>query len=505
MAEQEETTTGKERIIPFDLLPDEIWLRIFSEFSVSTLCRCRRVSKKWNTLSHDQSIWLYLCKSILPASFIAKMKPTHQIEEEDNKNDIFAAAINKRDKKLSNSFKDCTSWESIYRVYSSTQQNWATSTAVRVTCVKAHDQSIKVLKLKGDLVVTGSSDNYMRVWNVRTMERLLEIDVGADINSVDFLVEKDVIACGSYYGAFGCKFFSLSRGKPLSQFMENHWVGTQCLIMNEDHIVVGSHNGDVYVIAWMECRKVAVFHEHRNPVAGVCLIGTDTVLSVSTNGTIDTFSIKQHTRLHQYSISNGMSVCISAFDELGDGRNVMCVSPTGTIVHLLWPNDETTETVDSSSQYFQKITDTESIHRIFSQDPIIHYSNDEISNRILCAAIDGTFNRGVIGPCLAWPPRGSIQIYDFEKGLGRLDGIQSPNAEDDALANCNREQGGSGLNPVFTALGMDIEKVVAGCSRGWIYCFELVGEVNEHKEFTRENQSSQSSSPLLKEIWEEIY
>ncbi|CAG8448919.1 10010_t:CDS:2 [Ambispora leptoticha] len=499
MTEQEETVTSKERIIPFDLLPDEIWLRIFSELPVSALCRCRRVSKKWNSLSHDQSIWQCLCKNILPASFLAKIKPIVTAKEEEAcENDSTATATFEKNNKLSNSFKDCTSWENTYRVYSSTQQNWATSTAVRVTSVKAHEQSIKVLKLKGDLVVTGSSDNYTRVWSVRTMERLLEIDVEADVNSIDFLVEKDVIVCGSYYGEFGCKLFSFSRGKFLGQFMENHWVGTQCLSMNEDYIVLGAHNGDIYVIAWSEGRKVAVFNEHRNPVAGVCLIGADTILSVSTNGTIDTFSIKQHTRLHQYSISNGMSVCISAFDEFSDGRNVMCVSPTGTIVHLVWPNNETTETVDSSSQDFQ-IIDTESIHRIFSQDPIIHYSNTEISNRILCAAIDGNFNRGVIGQCLSWPPRGSIQIYDFEKGLGRLDGIQRPNAEDDALG---REQGS---NPVFTTLGMDIEKVVAGCSRGWMYCFELVGEVNKYKEeYIRENQST-SSSPLLKEIWEEIY
>src|ERR1051325_3552780 len=38
--------TSKESIVisPFDLLPDEIWLRIFTELPVETICFCRVVN-----------------------------------------------------------------------------------------------------------------------------------------------------------------------------------------------------------------------------------------------------------------------------------------------------------------------------------------------------------------------------------------------------------------------------------------------------------------------------
>ncbi|KAG9291001.1 hypothetical protein G9A89_012873 [Geosiphon pyriformis] len=471
---------------PFELLPDEIWLRIFMELPIPALCRCRVVSKKWKILSHDQTLWHHHSKEILPASFLAELKPNCTTEEnnsgETNQND--------------SSFSVCTGWESIFRLYAITQKNWATSTAVRVTSFKAHDQRITVLKLKGNLAITGSSDNYCRVWNVRTMTRQMEVDVGADVNCIDFLVEKDILVCGSYYGEFAYKTFSLSRGKCLGQFRENHWVGTQCITINQDYIVLGSHNGIVYVIAWADGRKIAVFHVHRNPVAGVRLIGEDTVVSVSTNGAIDTFSIRENTRLHQYSIPNNISVCVTAFDEHGDGRNVMCISPTGAIIHLQWSDISIS---GSSERKGSKALCTEDLHQIFSQDPIIHYLNTQISYRILCAAMDGKFNRGVIGSCLAWPPKGGVLVYDFEKGLGGTDGIQGPNAEEDPLA-INRDHGES--HPVFTTLGMDIEKVVAGCSRGWVYCFEFVGEIKDGQE-AHEGYSVSRLSPT--EILEEVY
>lgn len=88
------------------------------------------------------------------------------------------------------------SWESFYRL----QINWQRGNATKTFNFKAHSNKVVALKLRGDILVTGSTDNFIGVWNIKTGERKKEIAVEADIICVDFIEHKDVIACGSYYG-----------------------------------------------------------------------------------------------------------------------------------------------------------------------------------------------------------------------------------------------------------------------------------------------------------------
>ena len=71
--------------------------------------------------------------------------------------------------------------------------------ATRVFNFKAHDKVI-ALKLRGNILVTGTNDGNLGVWNIKTCKLEKEINVGADIICVDFIEHKNVIACGSYYG-----------------------------------------------------------------------------------------------------------------------------------------------------------------------------------------------------------------------------------------------------------------------------------------------------------------
>src|SRR6266540_4300134 len=56
----EETSTV---ISPFDLLPDEIWLRIFTELPVTTICLCRVVNSFLTFLLNGHSHDYYKTKS----------------------------------------------------------------------------------------------------------------------------------------------------------------------------------------------------------------------------------------------------------------------------------------------------------------------------------------------------------------------------------------------------------------------------------------------------------
>ncbi|CAG8530045.1 2507_t:CDS:2, partial [Scutellospora calospora] len=353
------------------------------------------------------------------------------------------------------------SWEKFYRI----QLNWARGIATKVSSFKAYNNNVTALKLRGNILVTGSSENYLKVWNIKTGECDLNIDFGADISCVDFLEDMNVIACGSYYGDFGCKIFSLSKGECLGRFIEEHWIGTQCMAMNKEYIVLGTCKGVIHILLWADGRKIALFHRHNNPVAGVRFLGRNTILSVSTNGTIDVFNIATNEHIHQYTLSTSISTC--AFDHQGEGRDLLCIAPSGSIFHLRWK--AIYHNLESST--CPEIEMDEKYHYIFSQDPEVHYKNEKISCRMLCAGIDAKYNHGVIGSLVSYPPKSHLLVYNFLTGLNSKDRICGPNSL--KSENSVLDSMPDIINPVFSILVIDEERVVAGCSRGGIYCFEF--------------------------------
>ncbi|CAG8638774.1 16936_t:CDS:2, partial [Racocetra fulgida] len=326
---------------PLDLLPDEIWLRIFIELPVSTLCRY--------SISLDETIWQH-----------------HSAEFFE------PGPLPPRTKSSANS------WEKFYRI----QRNWNRGTATKVSSFKAHNNNVTALKLRGNILVTGSSEYCLKVWNIKTGKLDLTIDFGADISCVDFLEDMDV--------------------------------------------------------------------------AGVRLLGRNTLLSVSTNGTIDVFDIAMNELLHQYTLpSTSISTC--AFDYQGEGRDLLCIAPSGSIFHLRW----TAMYCNSKPSQCSEIEEDKKYRYIFSQDPEVHYKNEKISYRTLCAGMDAKYNHGVIGSLVSYPPRSHLLVYNSLKGLSSKDGICGPNslnAENGTLDSTPDTD-----SPVFNILGIDDERVVAGC------------------------------------------
>ncbi|CAI2170203.1 5118_t:CDS:2 [Funneliformis geosporum] len=407
MTSEDSTTV----ISPFDLLPDEICLRIFTELSVPTICLCQTVSKRWYYISQDESLWQHHCSLLIgPGPLPPRTSST------------------------------LDSWKKFYRL----QLNWNSGTATKTFNFKAHDSKVISLKLRGNILITGSSEKCLGVWNIKTGKQEKEIHVGADIICVDFIEHKDVIACGSYYGDFGCKLFSLSTGKSLGEFREDHWIGTQCMDINDEYIILGTYNGMIHVLSWEDGRKIALFHIHNNRVAGVRLLGKNTAMSVSSNGAIDIFSISTNELLYQYFLPR-TAVNICAFDNNVEGSDILCIAPNGAIFHLRW---------EGSEEF-----------------------NDEKGST------------SIIGSLATFPPKSDLLIYNpdgsKENGIRGFNKIKVKNVTSsdtyDSVCNVNvnienvggQTSSSDSSDSVFNVLGIDEERVVAGCTRGWIRCFEL--------------------------------
>jgi hypothetical protein len=187
-------------------------------------------------------------------------------------------------------------------------------------------------------------------------------------------------------------------------------------------------------------------------------------MSVSSNGAIDIFDITSNELLHQY-VPSRTSINICSFDNNVDGHDVLCIAPSGAIFHIRWedlppsPNDEGGE--------------DERIRRIYSQEPKMIYENKNVPCRLLCAGIDSKYNHGVIGSLISYPPQGHLLIYpkvnsenvDAKNGIREFNEVTPSNAD----------------TTVFNILDFDDERVVAGCTRGWVYCFEFTVDHEKEK------------------------
>jgi hypothetical protein len=215
-------------------------------------------------------------------------------------------------------------------------------------------------------------------------------------------------------------------------------------------------------------------------------------MTVSSNGAIDIFNIATNELLYQYFLPR-TAVNICAFDKYVNGRDVLCIAPSGSIFHIRW------EDLPPSS-FNEEIEEDERIRRIFSKDPKLIYQNNDVTNRLFCAGIDSKYNYGVIGSLISYPPRGHLLIYNPNvnaKSGGNIgNGIHGFNEIRTKSGTLPRTNDDSTSTVVFSVLDIDEERVVASCTRGWIYCFEF--KVNQ-----KENQEEKEEAEETREIKQE--
>lgn len=206
-------------------------------------------------------------------------------------------------------------------------------------------------------------------------------------------------------------------------------------------------------------------------------------MSVSSNGAIDIFDITSSGLLYQY-VPSRTSINICSFDNNVDGHDILCIAPSGAIFHIRWE-----DLPPSSFNEGKGEGEDERIRRIYSREPIMIYENNNVPCRLLCAGIDSKYNHGVIGSLISYPPQGHLLIYpkvnsesvDVKNGIRGFKEVTLPPSID---------------TTVFNILDIDDERVVAGCTRGWIYCFEFT--VDQKKEKKEENVKGEEEKEEIK-------
>ncbi|CAJ0917824.1 18726_t:CDS:2 [Entrophospora sp. SA101] len=183
----------------FDLigaLPIEISIKIFEQLTAKDLCACGEVSKKWRSVTQDSSIWKKKCIEMYYGDerrlYVSKGKLLEKY-----------------------------GWEKVYQQLYRIENNLRNGRAKSFRLLKGHRERINDAKLKENILVTGSADRTVRIWNVET---------GECINALS----------GNSFSSTG----------ELLRELRGHVTAVRCISISKNYVASCAFDGSLIVWNW---------------------------------------------------------------------------------------------------------------------------------------------------------------------------------------------------------------------------------------------------------------
>ncbi|KAK9718476.1 hypothetical protein K7432_005461 [Basidiobolus ranarum] len=279
-------------------LPQEIGVKILSTLDSRDLCSCREVSTGWCKLVSNGELWKKLC-----------LKLSHSEVPSTGKVD----------------------WVKLYQHLYCRERNWSRGTPMYTSLLKGHRDRVYALKMKGDILVSGSYDRTVRVWNV-TFGQCLNIFEANTVSCLDFIPELGILAAGSY--TRDCTVWDMNSGQLLHT-LSGHVAAISCLSINQDYLVTAGHDRFIIVWKWDTGEKVQTFCDHEQAIVGVHLKGNK-ILSSSKNGQLKVHDIDKRMCIYTFDLQQpcGVFSVLDVFE-----NNVVCTT-SATIYLLTWESGE---------------------------------------------------------------------------------------------------------------------------------------------------------------------
>ncbi|XP_063957833.1 F-box/WD repeat-containing protein 7-like isoform X1 [Lytechinus pictus] len=254
-------------------LPPELIDRIFSYLSVTDLCEVAKCNARWRECANSDVLWFYHCQrrgwlhygtihdlcQERPFSpnqkSIANTSPTFTFDSIINGAGITGGGSGS-DKK--SSLQSTCRWKEIYMRAYHLSLNWALGRYKVLPALRRHRETVTCMDAEGILLVSGSRDRTVRVWNIFTSECINVID--AHTGAVTCLKMKNgliVTGCSDRL----LRVFEIGSGKCLKS-LEGHTGSVDHVCFQHDFIISASSDRSVRVWSWPDgcCRHVLRGH-----------------------------------------------------------------------------------------------------------------------------------------------------------------------------------------------------------------------------------------------------
>ncbi|CAG8487506.1 10125_t:CDS:2 [Ambispora gerdemannii] len=144
-------------------------------------------------------------------------------------------------------------WEQIYQQLYLREQNWTHGRAQSVKILYGHKERINDAKLKENILVTGSTDRTVRVWDL-DKGKCLRVFKGNTFSSVDFLVKEKIVVASTFFRA---SFVWDMESGELLQELTGHVSAVRVISLNETYVASCAFDGSIIIWIWRTGEKVA--------------------------------------------------------------------------------------------------------------------------------------------------------------------------------------------------------------------------------------------------------
>ncbi|ODV97059.1 hypothetical protein PACTADRAFT_74634 [Pachysolen tannophilus NRRL Y-2460] len=175
-------------------LPYELSIKILCYLDCSSLCNAAQVNQRWKSLADDDRVWHYMCEQHidrkcpncgwgLPLMHMKRAKEYNaaamsqcnskkrKLEDGDTAEDASSSKSDNQQNQPQQIVRKKRPWKAVYSERFKVERNWRKG-IYTVKCFNGHEDGITCLQFNNDVLITGSYDTTVKIWNIKTGELL---------------------------------------------------------------------------------------------------------------------------------------------------------------------------------------------------------------------------------------------------------------------------------------------------------------------------------------------